>query len=490
RLQDSAAEHKWRSAWSLSRPPLESCSDVAVGRELLAELSSQSGHECVAEAGELYVYNTSLGIWEPVDEIRAAQLVQGYEGRPYYGGFEKDGRPKIKKLQLRKHQVDGAVSSAVVSAHKARFFEEALSGICVANGVLQITAQGAKLLPHSPEHRMRVALPFEYHAASQAPRWQQYLQEVFDGADGGSSARLLQEFVGACLLGQAPRWQKCLVLYGTGANGKSATGEVLSGLFPSNACSSVRPHDLGHEYSRAMLVGKYLNVVGDMPSGNIKSTDLFKAVVVGDEIQARNPYHRVFSFRPRAGHLFSTNEVLHTRDTSKGYWRRFMILEYSVEFQGANEVKGLGKRIVKSELPGVLTWAVQGAVRLLQNDEYTVPESSLKLIAEWRKSADQVAIFVHEKCRPVLARVVGASSYTSTATLYVNYGVWAENSGHRALSKSKFSRRLKALGYEQQRTAGCRGYPLQVLECIDEPFDWDSYQRAQRKANDGSMTDE
>jgi putative DNA primase/helicase len=94
---------------------------------------------------------------------------------------------------------------------------------------------------------------------------------------------------------------------------------------------------------------------------------------------------------------------------------------------------GLAQRIIDAELPGIAYWALQGALRLLQNDKFSDSVVHDRLMAKWRKSTNSLEEYLEEICD---TDDVGYSIKRSD--LYSSYQAWCMVSGRKPYSKSHF----------------------------------------------------
>ncbi|NIO42756.1 MAG: hypothetical protein GTO41_22970, partial [Burkholderiales bacterium] len=193
-------------------------------------------------------------------------------------------------------------------------------------------------------------------------------------------------------------------------------------------------------YYLARLAGKLVNAVADIPPDEIVSTSELKAAVTGDQLEARRPRGEPFTFRPRAGHIFSANELPGTLDQTQGFWRRMIVIRFGRKFTG-EPIRNLGARILENERPGLFAWALDGARRVRVQGRYTVPEVVLSEVQKWRHDSDQVSIFLVDE---TIANDE-AQSWTSAGDVFERYRKWASSTGHGQMSKSKFGKRLKLL---------------------------------------------
>lgn len=200
---------------------------VEVANMLAQELTEEYGVAPVFDLGSLWVYEQRLGAWVKLRREELSQRVQSYSGKAVAG-------PKgPKPLKLKHSDVVGVILTAYEKLYTRDFFEDAPAGIAFENGFLVAGAGGVKLLPHSPKNRATMRLDFSYDAAAEAPRFQQFLRDIFLGdADQDEKIALLQEHAGACLLGIAAKYQLAIVLFGPGGNGKSTYIDIITKIFP------------------------------------------------------------------------------------------------------------------------------------------------------------------------------------------------------------------------------------------------------------------
>src|SRR5690606_28858411 len=119
------------------------------------------------------------------------------------------------------------------------------------------------------------------------------------------------EFAGLSLVGKAPQYaQKALIFLGTGRNGKSTCTDIIRGVIPPELVCSVSPHSWSNEQSRDLLVGKRLNIVGELPSREMSDTSTYKNIITAeDPVEVKVVHKRKFNAFLLLGHLFLGNEL-------------------------------------------------------------------------------------------------------------------------------------------------------------------------------------
>jgi P4 family phage/plasmid primase-like protien len=429
-----------------------------LAQALLDDLPSD--HPPVFDHGAVHSYSRRSGIWSETDDAALSRTVQRYAG-----AFTTDDKGKDKMIRLRATDVGGAIKLARDRASRPGFFDTAPHGLCFQNGFLTVRDGVVMLLDHAPENGARHRFGFDYDDAHSAPRWRKCLLDAFDGDhDAEDKIACLQEFAGASLLGAAWQFQKAVLLRGFGSNAKSTLMTVIASIFPPGSTCAVPPQIWGHEYNRSMIVGKLLNAVHELPEGDIMSSEDFKGIVDGTTKQARDPREKSFNFKPRAGHIFSCNGFIGTADHSHAFFRRWIPIVFNRTFEEHEKVYDLDRQIVAEERNGIILWAIDGARRLLAQNGYTMPSSSLEALEAWKRDANPVASFIAEKTRPAKTDAERVSS----KALFEAFVAWCEANKFKVMSSRTFGLRMSAMRLGSEHTRDGQVYPVVLLK-IGEP---------------------
>lgn len=429
--------------------------EVEIAKAVVELLTGEG--DLVHTEGNFYRFNSTTNLYEVVPREVLSREVQRFAGRLVIG------RGDARVLRIGRGTVDGALRLAADQVTDPLFFDSAPAGIAFKSTFLRLAQSGVVVEPLSRSHRARTSLPFDYAADAPCPRFHQYLAEVFLGdADAAAKRDTLQEFAGACLAGIATLFAKALVLLGTGRNGKSVFIDILLALFEDDAKAAVPPQQFESDYHRALLAGKLINSVAELPRADILRGEAFKAIVAGDLVTARQIYCPPIRFRPKAGHVLAANALPGSDDLTIAFFERVLIVTFNRYFREEEREKNLTERIVDTELAGVAAWAVEGARRLLARGDhgaFTEPPSHAVVLAEWRLRADQIRQFVEERTRPtpLMGKRVQAR------VLYNDYRRWAQENGHKVLSNPRFGERLTALGIRKVKPHSVAFYELELM---------------------------
>lgn len=342
---------------------------VELARHLVDDLRRQG--PTVHTDGKWWQYDDRRGIFVEVVSSHLSTIVQGYAGAIVGSGKGS------KALKLKAADVHGAMKLASDQAHDPDYFTQSTRGIAFADCFADVQADRITQREHSPEHRCRFAYAFDYSPAADPATFLQFLHDVFrDDPDREQKICLIQEFIGVSLLGEATRYQRAIVMVGEGANGKGVFASVVERCMPPGSVCAIPPQEAGQEYRRAMLAGKLLNVVSELPEADILDSESWKAIVAGDTTTGREIRGAPFTFKPIAGHIYAANRLPGTSDQTHGFWRRLLVVRFNRVFSEMEQDPGLADRIVETDRQRIVSWALRGAQRVLCAGSFTMPESA------------------------------------------------------------------------------------------------------------------
>lgn len=341
----------------------------------------------------------------------------------------------------RSSDYSGIANHAIMLATDDTFFAKAPVGLACPDGFYQLKNNEIILEPLSPSHRQR--LKIEGTPKKQAtPLLDEFLHETFKSDVPGEEEQqlmLLQEVVGAIMLGLMAKHQKAVQFYDPyGRAGKGTFERMIKELVPSSFISAVSPFKWDNEYYLASLAGSRLNTVGELPDSKPIPAAAFKTVTGGDLLTGRHPTHRPFTFKNEAAHLFMSNHLIVTNDHSEAFFTRWLIIEFpnSRLRTGLPIDPGLADRIIQNELPGIAHWALEGAMRLMANGSFSKSMAHDRLMAKWRRTTNSVEEFIHEECE------LGSEFNEKRSKFYEVYKLWCSENGRRHFAKGKVKEML------------------------------------------------
>jgi putative DNA primase/helicase len=319
--------------------------------------------------------------------------------------------------------------------------------INLKNGTFEITPQGRTLKPHSPKDFLTYVLPFGYDQEAACLKFEKFLNRVLPDQE---RQQLLAEFFAYVFLRTSTlKLEKVLILQGTGANGKSVVFEISRALFgEENVCSySLKSLCDDSGQYRARLQNKLLNYASEIDKGI--NPDIVKKLASGEPCEARLLYHEPFLITDYAKLFFNANELPKDVEHTEAFFRRLSIIGFDVTIPEAEQDKELSRKIIESELPGILNWVLKGLDRLLQNKNFSECEAVKKKIDSYRKDSNSVLLFMEE------------AGYSASKTeslpvpdIYREYKAFCMEGGFNPMNKTNFKKQLSNMGILFQEKGG------------------------------------
>jgi putative DNA primase/helicase len=221
-------------------------------------------------------------------------------------------------------------------------------------------------------------LDLEYSPEAACPDFLAFLESGLAEAD----IELLQRYCGGLLLGRN-RYQVILLLLGTSGAGKGTLVELMSRLVGRVNTAELRANKLEERFEISSFAGKKLLIGPEVPHDifSDRGCGQLKALVGGDLM---NP--EVKRKQERAGVKGDFHVILHTNSIQQQPWnadlaafqRRLLVVTYNKPAP-TTSIPDLADTLWTKEAPGILNWAVEGAVKLKQDGFVLTPEQKQRI---------------------------------------------------------------------------------------------------------------
>ena len=326
-----------------------------------------------------------------------------------------------------------------------QFFDNAPNGIATPKYFYSI--HDGKVIETDLDKSHRARFQVDVELSSEEPaKLLQTLRDAFNPDDADEQIRQLRMFTGLAIFNIQHHLDRALLLYGVGGSFKSGFQKIIESLVRKEYLSSVSPLEWDQDYKKAELAGKLINLVPEINNDKVIPGAEFKSVVSCDRISARETYGKVFTFRPGCAHWFNSNFYLATRDQSDGFWRRWAIVHFSISKAELERDPNLADTIIKTELPMILNWAVQGIKDYLETREF-LSTAHYKCVAEWQRESNSVRGWLSDPNSSGMIDERKAKRTVKVTEAYEQYGHWCMNNGVRNKVSSKvFRGRMADLG--------------------------------------------
>lgn len=371
----------------------------------------------------IYVYHPERHVYEPHGEEFIENRAEEYLGSAATNGF-------INQL------VDKITRKSMATEWEIRDDEPDDGRIVVENGILDMRT--GELESHTPEEYHKIRLPIEYDPDASPDAVDTRIREWVDEDNVDTVYRTIAHAV-------YPGYpaEKAVMLAGEGQNGKSILLRIIRELLDRRNVMSIDLQELTDgDFMAAHLAGNLANISGDMSGADVKDLSTFKTLTGNDETTANVKHEDPITFVNRATMIFAANEVPEMHEDDHAIWRRWVYINFPNQFTGEGAVPKhelLDEVTAEAELQGLLTRAVEEAVRYHQEGEDWFPEAGdpMEVREQLRNAAEPVYHFASE-C------LVGDEGHVLPKdTVRSLYRAFAEEENLPQMGSSKFGKQLK-----------------------------------------------
>ena len=306
----------------------------------------------------------------------------------------------------------------------------------VKNGRLNLRT-GA-LSEHTPLAMDFTQIPVEFDPDATCPELTEMLKKVFCGDK--KLGMLFEEIVGYSLM-RTSEFDSFFIFTGEGSNGKSTILRLIRALVGHSNSVSLSIQQLEDRFTPASLEDKLVNLGDDIGSTSIRDTGMLKKLTSGEDVQVERKGQDSFVMNPFCTLIYSANDIPHIGDNSAGMRRRMIILPFDHTFsrRDPDYDPAIERKILTPEgLSATLNLALRGAMRLIKNGCFTIPNKVELALENFYKSNSSLNDWAED--RDVNEEWLEG---LTQAEVYKNYVAYCTEIGVRyPMSKAKFGRSM------------------------------------------------
>jgi len=424
---------------------------IVYGVDHLLNLCKANQWQLAAQHGRVYVFNGAY--WQAVDENDLKQFL----GQ----ALEKMGVRFVDAKFFRFR--DDLTKQFFTSAHLPAP-ERNKGSVCInlRNGTLTVGTDGVQLREFKPDDFLRYQLAFDYDPAATAPKWLAFLCEMLPDPE---AQRVLAEALALAFVPSSVlKLERVPVLLGPGGNGKSVVTTVFTAVLGRANVSGLSLMELTkNPNARASLQDVLINISSEI--GGIADSEAFKLLGSNEPISAKILYQDVHTMEDYGRLFCNANKLPAEVENSHAFFRRFLIIPFSVTIDPAKKDTNLSKKIVETELPGVLNWILEGLARLLKQNDFSPCAAADQALQQYRHESNTVSLWLEDA-----SYTVSTSGHElPRGTMLNEYQAFCKAEGFKAVGGKVFSQRMQAAGFEKYRKSGGYFYPA-VKGGQVEPF--------------------
>lgn len=289
----------------------------------------------------------------------------------------------------------------------------------------------------------------EYDPEASCPVWESMVRDVLADEE---TVEFVQEIIGMSLLPTKPRaLMRALVLLGPSNSGKSNLLNVMAGL-TSDKVNSTALATLENVHGLVSFLQPHPWVLHEaFEQSRWEMSANAKALMSGDPVTVNIKNGALVTHQFRAPIFWGTNVPPQFKEASRAMENRLVIVNCHRVFDpqivvGAAKIaqdrgyNSPSELVLRTELPGLLNWAIRGMLRATQRGYYVPPEEARAALYRMRMDSNMASGFL-EECVDY-----DPDSMVSVPDIYGAFSSWwRENRGGNTPSVDSFGRAMSSL---------------------------------------------
>ncbi len=270
-----------------------------------------------------------------------------------------------------------------------------------------------------------------------------YMDKLFTEWVGEEYVDMLYEIIAYSL---SPTYflHRVFCFVGSGNNGKSTFFNIIKQFAGTENVTSTELDDLLNcRFEKAKLFKKLICFMGETNFGVMKKTSILKKLtgqdLIGYEFKNKNPFDDI----NYAKIFIATNTIPITYDKTKGFYRRWIIVDFHNDFEGK-------ERDVISEIPmeewnNLAKKSVELLKKLRKNKKFTNEGTIDQKMQRFEEKSNPMLAFIKNECNV-------ATFNEMPFWLYVeSFNAYLIKNNHRQWTKYEISKMLKEEGFELEK---------------------------------------
>ena len=290
-----------------------------------------------------------------------------------------------------------------------------------------------------PNYFFTNPIPWELGETDETPVMDKLITEWV----GEKYKKTLYQILSYCCLTNYPiHLIFCLV--GCGRNGKSKfLGLMNKFIGMDNICSTELDVLLDSRFESFKLYKKLVCTMGETNFGVINKTSLLKKLTGQDLIGFEYKNKRPFDAHNYAKIMISSNSLPTSEDTSEGFYRRWMIIDFPNTFPEGKDILDTIPDVEYSNLALKITKLLPELIKNCAFEEQGTIEVRRE---KYIMASNPLPLFIKNSCRPEFEGFIRYSE------LYTAFVTFLKKHKRRIISKREFTNVVTQEGYEIRKT--------------------------------------
>lgn len=285
----------------------------------------------------------------------------------------------------------------------------------------------------SPKYFFTNPIPWNLGESEETPEIDHLLEEWV-----GDHKQTLYEIIAYSCLRNYPI-HVLFALIGCGRNGKSRFLAILEKFVGLKNVTSTEFDDLlDNRFEKAKLYKKLICTMGETNFTTVSKSSILKKLtgqdLIGFEFKNKDP----FDDYNYAKIIISSNSLPTSIDTSDGWYRRWIIIDFDKVFP---EGKDVIQRIPDVEFDNLCKKSVRILRELIDKGSFFRQGSIEERKNNYIKASNPISLFIEQHC------IIGDSFFVKNKDMFIAYNKYLQAMKRRPIKKKEFSSVLSEEGF-------------------------------------------
>jgi P4 family phage/plasmid primase-like protien len=305
-----------------------------------------------------------------------------------------------------------------------------------------IIDQSIEMFGQRPSHTVFVTNPIPWNVGKtdKTP----IMDKLFKEWVGEKYVETLYELLAYCCYSEYPI-QLLFCLWGNGRNGKSQFLKILDKFIgKENTTSTELDLLISNRFESFKLYKKLVCTIGETNFGILTNTSLIKKLTGGDKIGFEKKNKDPFDDYNYAKMIIASNSLPSTEDTSDGFFRRWLIVDFPNEFEDTGQE--IYKTIPDEEYEALARKVLKILPKLLKRGTFTGQGDIAHRKQKYISVSNPLSQFINEYC------TIGHEEFVQSNILYTRYVEYLSKLKRRKVKQKEFKSALEDEGFYIDKT--------------------------------------
>ena len=274
-----------------------------------------------------------------------------------------------------------------------------------------------KIFDATPEYFITNPMPYKLGDSMETPEMDKLFKEWVVGAGQDESyVKILYEIIAYCACSEQ-FLQTIVALTGSGSNGKGTFLKLLTKFIGAdNTCSSNLQALSKRSFESSALYKKLFCNIGEVDYDDLQNTAMIKQLTGEDLIRYEFKGRTPFADYSATTLIVATNSLPRTPDTSIGFYRRWVIIDFPNQFDVVADVLA---RIPEVEYEHLTLKIATILKELYVRGSFSNAQSFEDKIKRYEERSNPVQKFIEDYCEEVPGEMTALRDFVNELNIYL-----------------------------------------------------------------------